>query len=131
MQMQSSVLLLLLRIWYFTYLLLPFVAKKYVVDVITGNVSRAGTDANVFLTIFGDTGDSGEQQLSKSENNKNKFEKGQVVYSKIRFWSDRDASSWNAPVCASNTKQMEQFLPKLPGHNFHIVQIWLFSGRGG
>jgi len=48
------------------------------VNVVTGNVSRAGTDANVFLTIFGENGDTGERQLSKSENNKNKFEKGQV-----------------------------------------------------
>jgi len=56
-----------------------FVAKKYTVNVVTGNVSRAGTDANVFLTIFGENGDTGERQLSKSENNKNKFEKGQVI----------------------------------------------------
>ena len=48
-------------------------------DVVTGNVSRAGTDANVFLTIHGENGDSGERQLSKSETNRDKFEKGQVV----------------------------------------------------
>jgi len=59
-------------------LLLLSVAKKYVVDVVTGNVSRGGTDANVFLTMFGENGDSGERQLSKSENNTNKFERGQV-----------------------------------------------------
>ena len=63
-------------------MLLLLVAKKYSVDVVTGNVSRAGTDANVFLTIFGEYGDSGERQLSKSENNKNKFERDQVLYSK-------------------------------------------------
>jgi len=56
-----------------------FVAKRYVVDVVTGNVSRAGTDANVFLTVFGENGDSGERQLSKSETNSNKFERGQVL----------------------------------------------------
>ena len=56
------------------------VAKKYVVDVVTGDVSRGGTDANVFLTIFGENGDSGERQLSKSETNNDKFERGQVVY---------------------------------------------------
>ena len=38
----------------------------------------AGTDANVFLTICGDLGDTGERKLAKSENNKNKFERGEV-----------------------------------------------------
>lgn len=57
-----------------------FVAKKYVVDVVTGDVMRGGTDANVFLTIFGDNGDSGERQLSKSETNRDKFERAQVFF---------------------------------------------------
>lgn len=39
---------------------------------------RAGTDANVFLTIYGDLGDTGERKLAKSENKKNKFERGEV-----------------------------------------------------
>ena len=38
----------------------------------------AGTDANVFLTIYGDLGDTGERKLSKSEGNSNKFERGEV-----------------------------------------------------
>lgn len=38
----------------------------------------AGTDANVFLTIYGDLGDTGERKLAKSANNKNKFERGEV-----------------------------------------------------
>lgn len=32
---------------------------SYEIDVKTGDVRGAGTDANVFLTIFGDKGDSG------------------------------------------------------------------------
>lgn len=39
----------------------------------------AGTDANVFLIIYGDLGDTGERKLAKSENNKNKFERGEVA----------------------------------------------------
>lgn len=39
----------------------------------------AGTDANVFLKIYGDLGDTGERKLAKSENNKNKFERGEVA----------------------------------------------------
>lgn len=43
----------------------------------------AGTDANVFLTIYGDLGDTGERKLTKSESNKNKFERGQVSEKKL------------------------------------------------
>ncbi|XP_071760769.2 lipoxygenase homology domain-containing protein 1 [Centroberyx gerrardi] len=50
----------------------------YKVSVITGDVYGAGTDANVFLTIYGDLGDTGERKLSKSETNSNKFERGSV-----------------------------------------------------
>ncbi|KAM9858421.1 lipoxygenase homology domain-containing protein 1 [Aulostomus maculatus] len=50
----------------------------YQVSVRTGDMYRAGTDANVFLTIYGDLGDTGERKLAKSENNKNKFERGEV-----------------------------------------------------
>uniref|UniRef100_A0A3Q3AH36 Lipoxygenase homology PLAT domains 1a n=1 Tax=Kryptolebias marmoratus TaxID=37003 RepID=A0A3Q3AH36_KRYMA len=53
-------------------------AHTYKVSVITGDVSGAGTDANVFLTIYGDQGDTGERKLSKSETNNNKFERGSV-----------------------------------------------------
>jgi len=47
------------------------------VTVYTGDVSGAGTDSNVFLTMTGEFGDTGERQLSES-NNMNKFERNQV-----------------------------------------------------
>lgn len=47
-------------------------------SVITGDMYSAGTDANVFLTIYGDQGDTGERKLRKSETNSNKFERGAV-----------------------------------------------------
>ncbi|KAL6113992.1 loxhd1 [Pungitius sinensis] len=50
----------------------------YSVSVRTGDTYGAGTDANVFLTIYGDLGDTGERKLAKSQNNKNKFERGEV-----------------------------------------------------
>ncbi len=55
-----------------------FTAKKYLVEVVTGDVRGAGTDANVFITILGDQGDSGERKLHKSETHSNKFERAQV-----------------------------------------------------
>ncbi|KAI4820693.1 hypothetical protein KUCAC02_028664 [Chaenocephalus aceratus] len=50
----------------------------YTVSVRTGDMYGAGTDANVYLIIYGDLGDTGERKLAKSENNKNKFERGEV-----------------------------------------------------
>ena len=49
----------------------------YEVKVYTGNVSGAGTDANVFITIYGQNDDSGERELRKSDR-RNKFEQNQV-----------------------------------------------------
>lgn len=56
----------------------PTTAHTYKVSVMTGDLNGAGTDANVFLTIYGDLGDTGERKLGKSETNNNKFERGCV-----------------------------------------------------
>lgn len=50
----------------------------YSVQIFTGNVPGAGTDAKVYITIYGDLGDTGERYLGKSENRTNKFERGKV-----------------------------------------------------
>lgn len=52
-------------------------------------MSGAGTDANVFMTLFGDKGDSGERKLHKSDTFKDKFEKGHVslVDKKLEIFS--------------------------------------------
>lgn len=55
-----------------------FAVHTYKISVFTGDIYGAGTDANVFLNIYGDLGDTGERKLSKSETNFNKFERGQV-----------------------------------------------------
>lgn len=47
-------------------------------QIFTGNVPGAGTDAKVYITIYGDLGDTGERYLGKSENRTNKFERGTV-----------------------------------------------------
>jgi hypothetical protein len=49
----------------------------------TGDVSHAGTDANVFLKIFGDKGDTGQMPLRNSDNTKNMFEKGRTDMFKL------------------------------------------------
>ena len=55
-----------------------FTVRKYKVHVFTGDVKGAGTDANVFITIYGEYGDTGERQLGKSETHSNKFERKNV-----------------------------------------------------
>lgn len=47
-------------------------------SVKTGDVRGAGTDANVFVQIYGDKGDTGKLQLRSAENTKNKFERGRT-----------------------------------------------------
>ena len=44
----------------------------------TGDRMNAGTDANVFVTLFGEHGDTGQCPLKQSENTSNKFERGRV-----------------------------------------------------
>jgi hypothetical protein len=51
--------------------------RKYTVDVYTGDKFMGGTNANVFITIYGDKGDSGEKKLVKSQH-MDKFERNQV-----------------------------------------------------
>ncbi len=75
-----------------------FSEVTYMVHVFTGDKSGAGTDANVFLTIYGESEDSGkwmkdlieinhcffffigERELAKSKTNRNKFEQKQVCF---------------------------------------------------
>ncbi|CAM2710921.1 unnamed protein product [Rotaria socialis] len=57
--------------------------KRYTIDVYTGDKMGCGTDANVFCTIYGDRGDTGERELASSETHMNKFEKKQMDRFKI------------------------------------------------
>ena len=45
--------------------------------MLTGDKFGAGTDANCYISLHGTLGDSGERQLSKSEN-MDKFQRNQV-----------------------------------------------------
>lgn len=53
--------------------------KQYQVKIYTGDKSGAGCDSNIFLTVYGQFGDTGEREVDKS-NNFNKFERNQVPY---------------------------------------------------
>lgn len=51
---------------------------RYRVTVCTGELEGAGTDANVYLCLYGDVGDTGERLLYNCRNNTDLFEKGNV-----------------------------------------------------
>ena len=54
-----------------------FSAVTYQVTVITGNQPGSATDADVYLTIYGEQGDTGKRALIKSDKDE-KFQEGQV-----------------------------------------------------
>ena len=56
---------------------IPSTEIQYHVKVVTGDVWGAGTDANVFVNLYGEYGDTGERHLKDSDNI-NKFERNQV-----------------------------------------------------
>ena len=60
-----------------------FSATTYHVHVKTGDVRSAGTDANVFLKIFGSKGDTDSLKLRSSESSSNKFERGRTDVFKL------------------------------------------------
>ena len=65
-----------LDIGYTCYVFLVFTYEVY---VYTGDVWNAGTDANVYMSLYGERGDTGVRQLLHSSKN-DRFTKGQVSY---------------------------------------------------
>ena len=57
--------------------------KKYILEVFTGDLPKAGTDANVFLTIFGEKGETSEIHLAHSKTHSDKFERNNVRLQKF------------------------------------------------
>lgn len=55
---------------------------KYQVDVYTGDIWGGGTDANVYITLYGDRGDTGVRQLY-AETKGVYFKQGQVRSNKL------------------------------------------------
>ncbi|KAL3869892.1 hypothetical protein ACJMK2_042519 [Sinanodonta woodiana] len=51
-------------------------AMTYQVETYTGQKFKAGTDASVFIQLFGEWGDTGRRRLMESKTNSNKFENG-------------------------------------------------------
>ena len=63
--------------------MIHFDTANLVIIKISGDKLGAGTDANIFLTMTGENGDSPEIPLKDSETNRNKFERAQTDIFKI------------------------------------------------
>ena len=57
-----SIIIIIIIIFFFSPGLAPV---KYEVIVVTGDVKGAGTNANVSITLYGQTGDSGKRELTQ------------------------------------------------------------------
>ncbi|KAK7934244.1 hypothetical protein WMY93_005140 [Mugilogobius chulae] len=96
-------------------------STTYTIQVQTSDVGAAGTDANVFLIVFGEYGDTGTLPLKESTN-RNKFErKGKDVFrfpdmlslgelSKVRVWHDNKgpAPGWHLEYIDVKDETMDQ-----------------------
>jgi hypothetical protein len=65
-----------------------FLEKEYQVEAFTGDHPKAGTNANVFLTMFGETTQSPEIPLNDSETHLDKFERNNVTKFMFLFTSE-------------------------------------------
>ncbi len=50
----------------------------YQLEVYTGDQPYASTDADVYVTLYGERGDTGARHLVKSQSSETKFQQGQV-----------------------------------------------------
>lgn len=57
----------------------------YRVRIKTGDITYGGTDADVYLKIFGKIGDSDKVMLRSANNTSNKFERGQIDKFDLQF----------------------------------------------
>ena len=61
-----------------------FLVHTYEVEVHTGDVNLAGTDASVYVNLSGVMGSTGKRQLKENKRDSNKFEQGSVDMFEIK-----------------------------------------------
>lgn len=83
-----------------------FSETDYKISVKTSDIRGAGTDANVYIILFGVNGDSDEIHLKNSDSNKSPFSTNQLdvftvtgilslgELSKLRVWHDNKGERW-------------------------------------
>ena len=108
---------------------------QYTVEIQTGNIRNADTNAKVFLNIFGDYGDTGNRILEKSTTNRVKFEKDSIdVFeieavtlknlSKIRIGHDGSGTSpgWFLKKVNKYILKYSSFMVKLSFRTIRRIQ---------
>lgn len=68
----------------------------YRITVATGDVRSAGTDSDVFLTVHGSNGSTGERELASNANN---FERGQKDQFTIQCANIGDIQGAHVRIC--------------------------------
>jgi hypothetical protein len=69
---------------YVIYFLFKALTTTYIISVVTSDIKNAGTDAAVYIQLYGDKNDSGKVPLETSKSNKNKFERNQTDVFEIK-----------------------------------------------
>ena len=99
---------------------------KYSVVVQTGNEFRCGTNANVFITIYGTNGDSGRRALTQARRNlfernqKDNFELEAVDLGKSRryYWSQVSCRNYEF-----HTETLQDHNVDIQGR-LHYINVW-------
>ncbi|CAF1547842.1 unnamed protein product, partial [Adineta steineri] len=108
--------------------------KQYTLDIYTGDKFGCGTNADVFCTIYGDKGDTGERELSRSETHRDKFERKQMDRFKIE---SADLGNIYKLKIRHNNKGLSpdwlldraEVIDDIRTYVFHCEQ-WLAKGKG-
>ena len=85
--------------------------RTYIISTKTGSMRGAGTDANVFITLFGSEGSSGERRLDNDVAN---FERGRQVettFSPSSILPYLPPSVHPSPPPSSSSPSLPHFLP--------------------
>lgn len=62
------------------FIMFEILVHQYQVKVQTGDIADAETEAEVFITIFGERGDTGKRRLYKSKSEGKPFTRGKVIF---------------------------------------------------
>lgn len=94
----------------------------YELHVTTANAKNAGTDAHITMVIFGENGDSGPLNLSKSRSGKDKFEKGNTDVFDLPGLLDL-GSIFRVSVRSDNHKGLHMFKPQWLCERIEVVAV--------
>ena len=87
---------------------------KYFVTAVTGDLWNAGTDASVFVTLYGERGDTGVRLLNR--NKEKKFLKGEVCQQTVTY---------SYRIAIYNFSKLDTAAHGIPYGHAYTMQIYL------